>query len=90
MCYATSCLVDQFTKWNDVKWGADREAKLSETWLEFERFVSRDQSDVDSADAEGTGSYGKRWYNNLNTDRSYGTSLLIVILPMAWSRCGDP
>ena len=38
---------------------------------------------MNSVDAEGAGSYGKRQYNNLNTDCSYGTSLLIVILPMA-------
>ena len=66
-----------------MEWRADREAKLSKTWLEFERFVPRDQSDVDSVDVKGAGSYGKRQYNNLNADCSYGTSLLIVILPMA-------
>ena len=44
----------------------------------FERFVPRDQSDADSADAESMESYGKRQYNNPNTYCSYGTSLLIV------------
>ena len=66
-----------------MEWGVDREAKLSKTWLEFERFIPRDQSDADSVDVESAESYGKRQYNNLNVDCSYGTSLLIVILPMA-------